>query len=115
MKELLRKFDVQAIILAVAVTTAAVLATPAAAQDDWDPRRVYMTREALQDLLDRLELTAQSPAYSSALRDRTRGEADLIRTRLQEGDFQVGDRILLVVENEATLTEFSADWEGISF
>jgi len=75
------------------------------AQEDWDPRRVYMTREQLQGLLDRLELTAQSPAYSNTLRAQTRGEADLIRSRLREGDFQVGDRILLTVENEAALTD----------
>ena len=96
--------------VAVGVLAAAMPLTPTAAQENWDPRRVYMTREALQGLLDRLELTAQSSAYSSKLRDRTRGEADLIRVRLTEGDFQVGDRVLLVVENEATLSDtFTVD------
>lgn len=99
-----------ALRIALLVFAGAVSATPALAQEDLDPRRVYMTRDQLQGLLDRLEITAQSPAYSSALRDRTRGEADLIRMRLQEGDFQVGDRILLDVENEATLTDtFTVD------
>jgi len=107
MRQLLRENLLRLAMLCVAAATSA---TSAAAQEDWDPRRVYMTREALQDLLDRLEVTAQSPAYSSALRDRTRAEADLIRTRLQDGDYQVGDRILLVVENEATLTDtFTVD------
>jgi len=97
--------------LTIVCIAAATPASPAhSQQDDWDPRRVYMTREQLQGLLARLEMTAQSPAYSSTLRDRTRGEADLIRTRLQEGDFQVGDRILLTVENEPTLTDtFTVD------
>ena len=94
----------------IAVVAAVIASVPTAAQEDWDPRRVYMTREALQGLLDRLELTAQSPAYSSTLRDRTRGEAELVRVRLTDGDFQVGDRILLVVENEATLSDtFTVD------
>lgn len=89
----------------LAATTTVVLANAAVAQEEWDPRRVYMTREQLQDLLGRLELTAESPAYSNALRERTRDEAELVRQRLQEGDFQVGDRILLTVENEAALTD----------
>ncbi len=94
----------------VAVTTIIAVADSAVAQEEWDSRRVYMTRDQLQNLLGRLELTAQSPAYSSTLRERTRGEADLIRQRLQEGDFQVGDRILLAVENEAALTDtFTVD------
>ena len=107
MKRLLRKHLVSA---AMAIVAAATSAAPASPQENWDPRRVYMTREELQGLLDRLELTAQSPAYSSNLRDRTRGEAELIRVRLTDGDFQVGDRILLVVENEAALTDtFTVD------
>ena len=107
MRQLLRE---NVLRLAMVCVAAATTATPVAAQEEWDPRRVYMTREALQDLLDRLELTAQSSAYSSTLRDRTWAEAELIRTRLEEGDFQVGDRILLTVENEATLTDtFTVD------
>ena len=111
MKRLLRSSFVRTAMSVVAVAVAAAAcAAPAAAQQDWDPRRVYMTRDELQGLLDRLELTAQSAAYSGALRDRTRGEADLIRARLTEGDFQVGDRILLAVENEAVLTDtFTVD------
>ncbi len=72
---------------------------------DWDPRRVQVTREYLLDLLDRLEKSARSPAYSDALRQRSRFEASLIRARLELGDFRVGDRILLVVEGEATLAD----------
>ena len=96
--------------VAAAGLLVAAIPFPTVAQDDLDPRRVYMTRGELQQLLDRLELTAQSPAYSDALRERTRNEAELIRSRLEQGDFQVGDRIYLTVENEEALTDtFTVD------
>lgn len=102
MKRLVRNHVASATI----VFAAAVLVTnPSWAQEEWDPNRVYITRESLQDLLSRLELTAQSSAYSRTLRDRSRFEADLIRARLARGDFRVGDRILLEVETEPALTD----------
>jgi len=64
-----------------------------------------MSRADLQDLLGRLEQTANSSAYSSKLRGQARDQAELIRIRLEEGDFQVGDRVLLTVEEEPTLTD----------
>ena len=82
------------------------------AQEDtrWDPSRAYVSREALGGVLDRLEQYANSPAYSEALRRQTRLEAEVIRLRLAEGDFRVGDRILLTVESESTLTDtFTVD------
>ncbi len=53
---------------------------------------------------------ASSPAYSVTLRQQARFEAELVRRRLDEGDFQVGDRILLSVENEPALSDtFTVD------
>ena len=91
--------------------TIAVLAPSSlAGQQDWDVRRVYMTREELQELLARLESTALSSAYSASLQARARNETELIRTRLAEGDFQVGDRILLDVEDQEALSDtFTVD------
>ena len=74
-------------------------------QDDWDPRRVYMTREALEGLLSRLEAASRSTVYTASLKRRGSFEAALIRTRLDQGDFQVGDRILLTVEDEEALSD----------
>lgn len=93
--------------MTVAAIGALLLAQPIKAQEarDWDPLQAYITREALQDLLDRLQRSANSPAYSASLRERTRGQAELIRRRLDEGDFQVGDRILLVVEDQQVLSD----------
>ena len=90
-----------------AVATGSLVTPPLAAQQDenWDPRQVYMSRAELQGLLDRFQAAANSPAYSDYLRDQARDEGALIEIRLQQGDFQVGDRILLRVRGEATLTD----------
>ncbi len=72
---------------------------------DWDPNRVQMTRAALEDLLKSLNEAVASRAYSAAIRDHARREADAVHTRLTEGDFQVGDRIYLRVEGEQQLTD----------
>ena len=84
----------------------------AAQQPDWDPGRVLVTREDLQNLLQRLEQAAASPTYSQPVRDRARADAALLRTRLTEGDFQVGDRIMLVVEGEQALSDTFAVRDG---
>ena len=77
-----------------------------------DPGQAYSTREALQGLLDRLDRSTNSSAYSAYLRARTREQADLIRTRLVEGDFQLGDRIVLAVEEQEALSDTFAVDQG---
>lgn len=67
--------------------------------------QIQVTRESLLDLQRRLEETAASSAYSGDLRARARELADRVRTRLVDGDFQVGDRIYLQVEAESGLTD----------
>ena len=66
----------------------------------WDPRGLQATRAELEEMLEQLEETARSSAYSSTLRDHARAEAEIIRNRLEEGDIRVGDRIMLRVERE---------------
>ena len=81
------------------------IATRAAAQTtQWDPTQIQLTRDSLQRLQAQYEQTASSTAYSSALREQARRNAQLIETRLREGDFQTGDQIALVVEGEEALT-----------
>ena len=70
-----------------------------------DSPTVHVSRDSLTQLLSRLEQTASSRGYSSALRERAKREAQLIRTRLQQGDFQVGDRVYLKVERQPELTD----------
>jgi hypothetical protein len=76
-----------------------------AQSDQFDPRRAQLTRPDLEALLVRLDQTASSQAYSERLRGRARFEAAMIRRRLVEGDFQIGDRILLTVQGEPQLTD----------
>jgi len=76
-----------------------------AQERDWGAYRVDATREMLEQALARFQSSAGSRGYSPELRARARREAAFIRTRLQEGDFRVGDRILLRVEGEEALTD----------
>lgn len=88
----------------VALALVAMPRADAAAQAT-DPARVTMTRAELQSVLDQLEAAAGSGAYSGSARSRAREEARLVRQRLEEGDFQTGDRVVLVVRNEPELTD----------
>jgi len=70
-----------------------LLAQPAGAQLQ-QPGPALATRERLQAELARLEHDGKG-----------RAQAALIRTRLESGDFQAGDRILLRVEGEQQLSD----------
>jgi SLBB domain-containing protein len=72
---------------------ALTLAIPCAAQDSAAVRSQYETRSELE--------TAEQAAEAQ---HRT-SEAWLLRNRLQNGDFQDGDRIVLVVDGNAALTD----------
>lgn len=67
--------------------------------------RFEASREVLEEALSRFDNAARSQAYSSELRARARAEAAGIRNRLQEGDFRVGDQILLAVEGDSVLSD----------
>ncbi len=98
------------------VLAMAALALPAgaAAQTslEWDPQGTELGRAELQQLLGRLEEAASSSGYSRSLRQRAAAEAGVVRARLQEGDFQIGDRIVLRVEGEPTLSDTLAVGPG---
>ncbi len=85
----------------------ALITSPLDAQTptDWDAAREQVTRAELQDLLERLETQAASSAYSSRMRAQARDRIELIERRLREGDFQVGDRVVLEVENEPEMSD----------
>jgi protein involved in polysaccharide export with SLBB domain len=71
-----------------------IAAPPAVAQQPY-PGTILATRENLQDQLTRLERSGVS----------SQAAASLIRTRLENGDFQAGDRIVIRVEGEPQLTD----------
>jgi protein involved in polysaccharide export with SLBB domain len=88
--------------------------TRARGQDTWDPTRVYASRAGLDSLARKLEASAESPAYSEVLRAEARVEANSLRARLRDGDFQVGDLIVLAVQGETALSDTFAVEAGPS-
>lgn len=91
-------------LLSATALLGTLLGVPASAQS-LDGRRVYATREELQETLAQLELVVASPGYSQRVRQAKTLEAEALRTRLRDGDFQVGDRIVISVLNEAQFTD----------
>lgn len=69
-----------------------------------DGRRAVATRDELQAALADADRIANSDGFSGTYREAKQKEAALIRERLTEGDFQVGDQIQLTVVNEADAT-----------
>ncbi len=66
-------------------------------------RRAMVTRQELQAALDELQRGLTSTAYSPALRGAKQAEANVIRDRLDEGDFRPGDEIKVTVLGEPGL------------
>jgi protein involved in polysaccharide export with SLBB domain len=79
-------------------------ADASAQSDEWGSAQAALTRAELETLQARYEAAAESGAYSNALRAEARMQAAMIRARLTEGDFQVGDRIAMTVEGQELLT-----------
>jgi protein involved in polysaccharide export with SLBB domain len=69
-----------------------------------DGRRAVATREELQAALADADRIASSDGFSGSFRESKQKEAALVRERLTEGDFQVGDQIQLTVFGEADAT-----------
>lgn len=70
---------------------------------DWNPQGLTMQRDELEELLGRLNDVANSPGYSGTIRESARRDAALIRDRLEEGDFRVGDRVRISVAGESDI------------
>lgn len=65
---------------------------------------LHATRAELEYALSDSEQRAAAPGLRGEDRATTRAEAELMRRRLQEGDFQVGDQVALYVEGHADLS-----------
>jgi protein involved in polysaccharide export with SLBB domain len=77
----------------------------ARAQDSTvDVRKAQASRPELEAALKEIELVVASPAYSKTFRKGREAEAQMVRSRLAEGDFQVGDEIDVTVVGETALT-----------
>lgn len=91
------------IAVLVASLAAAGIANAAAAQEvpeTWDAGRLQLTRIELEQLLTQYQRAGSSETYSAVFRLRAQSEADLVRRRLEYGDFQVGDQVYVVIEGE---------------
>ena len=86
-----------AAVLGVLLTSGVVVGQD---NETWDARRLQLTRPELELLLRRFEETGRSASYSNDYKMRAKSEAELVRLRLTDGDFQVGDQIVLTVEKE---------------
>jgi hypothetical protein len=97
------------LILIAAFFAAAGAVSPgvASAQSapEWNPRGLKMQRADLESLHEQFQRVAGSTAYSGRIRERARADADLIRDRLERGDFRVGDRVVMRVEGEPNIPD----------
>ena len=85
---------------------AGTVASPAMAQTgtlSFANRRPQATRSELEANAAEADRIAASPGYSARLRAAKRAEADILRNRLVEGDFQTGDEIQIVLMGEKGL------------
>ncbi len=64
-----------------------------------------LSRADLTELLDQYEKALESPAYSGGIKEQIRAEAQRVRDRLQHGDFQPGDRVVLSVQGQPDLSK----------
>ena len=96
------------------VVAALAIARPGNAQQPsaWDWRAVGLSRTELTSLLARYQRTATSSAYSDAMRRRAAFVVDSIQSRLAEGDLRVGDRVRLLVDGQASLSDSFAVTAG---
>lgn len=70
-----------------------------------DPGNSIRTRADLERLVEFYEEVVSSPAYSNRLKEDARTNVERVRARLRDGDFRVGDRIVLEVQGEPQLPD----------
>jgi protein involved in polysaccharide export with SLBB domain len=92
-------------LMAVSFARGAAQTTPS----ERSGHRLTQSRPELEERLRGLEGMARTGQYErGASRDFVRAETTYIRQRLEEGDFHVGDRILIEVEGAATAAMVAA-------
>ena len=86
------------LLMSLAASTSAAQGTGAS-----DPRRTFAARAVLAAQAAQAESAAASAAQPDAARELKRAESLTLRYRLEEGDFSVGDRVVVVVMGEPEL------------
>jgi len=85
----------------LSASTGGAAAAQAPAAPDSAQVLLQATRPALEQLAQQLDRAAQAKDSSGDARDWARTQAAVVRQRLAEGDFQIGDRVALRVEDDA--------------
>src|SRR5690606_10995313 len=94
--------SVWALLVAAAMLVApGLLAQDGVAEPGADGRQPGVSRVQLQQSLEQAEALANSEAYSAGFREAKRAEAALIRERLLEGYFYVGDQLTITVTGDS--------------
>lgn len=70
------------------------------------------SRADIESAAAELDQLAASTAYGERLRARARADAAVLRARLTDGDFKVGDRIMLVVEGQIVVNDTLSVLDG---
>jgi len=86
--------------LVLALTSSRVFAQSAVPAGE--PRRVPASRVELDSLAGRVAAAADAPATPEQQRGSLRRYANELRARLRDGDFQPGDRIVLVTRGDSS-------------
>lgn len=87
-------------------------AAVADAQAPISPSTRMASRADLERLVTSYEQLAASTAYGERTRAKARTEADAVRRRLRDGDFRVGDQILVRVDGPVSLDDTVTVVEG---
>jgi protein involved in polysaccharide export with SLBB domain len=90
------------VLFALLMTGSGVLAQTAS---DWNANKFQATRAELQSKLVNFEKAAHDGGYTEKIRAQARFEANVIKQRLEMGDYQPGDQVVLLVEGEPTLSD----------
>lgn len=91
--------------LAMFAFSASVSSSIAAQSDSSSSPRSFATRADLEALAAMSERQSRDAAVDDATRERKRLEGEALRERLRDGDFQVGDRVVLRVRGDSSLTD----------
>lgn len=106
------RYSLVAGLVLAALTAFGPMPASSQAAIEADPGSSVRTRAELEELLELYERVLESPAYSDAVKESTRLQADRVRQRLNRGDFELGDRIVLDVRGEPELPDTVAVQAG---
>jgi protein involved in polysaccharide export with SLBB domain len=93
------------LLLAVLTAAFAGVAASLSAQAAPTANSRMATRAELERLQVSYDQLAASTAYSERTRAKARAQSDEVRRRLRDGDFRVGDRVLLRVDGGVTVND----------